>query len=59
MEVMATLICELASLGSIPENGPGHDYDENQGKNHFQDVVLHVARGGELEDVARILDTRG
>src|SRR5438270_816271 len=40
------------------ENGIRHHHNKNEGKNHFQNVVLHVARSGELEDVTRKLQTR-
>src|SRR5439155_3294636 len=41
-----------------PENRPRHHHDENEGQNHFENVVLHVAESGELEDVTRILHAR-
>ena len=41
-----------------PENGPRHNYNQNEGKDHFQNVVLHVARGGEFEDVSGIRHAR-
>jgi len=37
-----------------PENGPRHHHNKNEGKNHFQNVMLHIAGGGELEDIARV-----
>ena len=58
IEVTATLICELEVTRIDPENGPRHHHDQDEWKDHFQEVVLDIARGCEFKGVTRILMAR-
>src|SRR5437773_2757922 len=41
----------------VAEDGIRDHHNKNEGKNHFQNIMLHIAGGGEVEDVTRILET--